>query len=122
MRHLPSVLVVDDNSAALQTFAQLLSALGVDQICQAASAEEALEILQFRSFTMILCDYRMEGMDGVEFVEHLRARGDNTPIIVLSGAPDKAGVIRATHYQGVDFFAKPFRMVELTNAMERLAA
>ena len=122
MRHLPSVLVVDDNSAALQTFTQLLSALGVDQICQASSAEEALEIVQFRSFTMILCDYRMEGMDGVEFVEQLRARGDNTPIIVLSGAPDKVGVIRATHYQGVDFFPKPFRISELTTAMERLAA
>jgi FixJ family two-component response regulator len=73
-------------------------------------------------FSMILADYRLEGMDGVQFVEQLRATGDETPVIMLSGAPDKNGVIRATSHTKVDFFAKPFRVADLMGAMDRLAA
>jgi CheY-like chemotaxis protein len=121
MRSVSSALIVDDNSLALQTFGQLLRALGVDDICEASSAEEALEIVTSRKFAVILCDYRMEGLDGVQFVERIRQRGDQTPVIMLSGAADKTGVIRATQYPGVDFFAKPFEIGELTGAMERMA-
>ena len=121
MNSIASILVVDDSTDALNTFTQLFSALGVKKICQAGSAEDALEILKARKFAMILCDYRMEGMDGVEFLEELRAQGNQTPVIMVSGAPDKAGVIRATHHQNVDFFGKPFRVAELVGAMEKLA-
>jgi CheY-like chemotaxis protein len=117
----PAVLVVDDNSDALRTFADLLAALGVEDICTTGSAEHALELLAARSFTLIVCDYRLEGMDGVEFVERLRAAGDETPVILVSGAPDKAGVIRATNCQRVDFLGKPFRIPELVGSMQRFA-
>jgi DNA-binding NtrC family response regulator len=122
MHSIASILVVDDDTAALNTFARLFRALGVKNICQAASAEIALEILKTRTFAMILCDYRLEGMDGVEFVEELRAQGNYTPVVMVSGAPDKIGVIRAKHHQNVDFFGKPFRVDELDKAMEKLAA
>jgi len=121
MQAIPSVLVIDDDSEALNTFTQLLRALGVKNICRLASAESALEVLERQQFTMILADYRLEGMDGAEFVERLRARGDETPVVMLSGVPDKAGVIRATQYNNVDFIGKPFRILDLVTSMEQLA-
>ena len=121
MRAIPSILVIDDNPEALELLTTLLSALGVTTVRRAGSAEEALEILKAESFNLILSDYRLEGMDGVEFLERLRAEGNKTPVLILSGAPDKAGVIRATHHQKVDFFGKPFQVTELVGAMERLA-
>ena len=60
-------------------------------------------------------------MDGVAFVEQLRGTGNRTPVLVLSGAPDKMGVIRAARYDAVDFFPKPFEIHTLMGAMERLA-
>jgi CheY-like chemotaxis protein len=121
MKAITSILVVEDNPIALKTLSSLLSALGAASVTEAESAEKALEILNHHDFSFILTDYRLGGMNGVQFIEQLRADGNQTPVIVLSGAPDKTGVMRAATYNRVDFFGKPFRMDELSNAMERLA-
>ena len=115
-----SILVIDDDGAALETISHVLSALGVADVCEVTSAERALKILRARQFDLIIADYRLGGMDGVEFLERLRAAGNQTPLLLLSGAPDKAGVIRATNQPKVDFFGKPFRVAELVGAMNKL--
>ena len=120
MKAIPSILVVEDNPVALKTLSKLLSALGAKSVCEASSAEEALKFVKQQKFTFILTDYRLEGMNGVDFLERLRSEGDQTPVIVLSGSPDKMGVMRAATYNRVDFFGKPFRMEELSNAIDRL--
>jgi CheY-like chemotaxis protein len=120
MKNIASILVVEDNPVALKTLSKLLSALGAQSVTEAASAEEALEHIKKSKFTFILTDYRLEGMNGVQFLEQLRGNGDQTPVIVLSGSPDKTGVMRAATYNRVDFFGKPFRMDELSVAINRL--
>jgi CheY-like chemotaxis protein len=122
MNAVKSALLVDDNPESLEALQVLLENLGVERIETTTSAERALEILARRSFSLILSDYRMEGMDGVAFCEALRDRGDQTPLVLLSGAPDKAGVIKAINRPKVDFFGKPFKIAELTVAVERLMA
>jgi DNA-binding NtrC family response regulator len=122
MRAIPSVLVIDDNFGALKALNSLMTALGAERVCEAESAEEALQLIDKERFDLIVSDYRLEGMNGVEFLEQVRAQGNQTPILLLSGAPDKAGVIRATQQPKADFFAKPFKIVELTDAMNRLLA
>src|SRR5438046_6283176 len=122
MRPIPSVLVIDDNFESLKALTSLMSALGAENVCEAESAEAALELVKDRRFDLIVSDYRLEGMDGVEFLEQVRALGNETPVLLLSGAPDKAGVIRASKQSKADFFSKPFRIVEITDAMERLLA
>ncbi|MCX6895978.1 MAG: response regulator [Verrucomicrobia bacterium] len=121
MKNISSILVVEDNPIALKTLATLLSALGVKTVAEAESAEKALEIVKRQKFSLILTDYRLGGMNGVQFIEQLRGQGNQTPVIVLSGAPDKTGVMRAATYNRVDFFGKPFRMDELSGAIERMA-
>src|SRR6266511_689214 len=118
MTTIPSVLVIDDNADTLCALGDFLMALGAEKVRQVPSAEEALAILARESFSIIVSDYRLDGMDGVEFVERLRQGGNRTPVVMLSGAPDKQGVIRATQHERVDFFPKPFRIAELTDAME----
>jgi len=122
MRPIPSVLVIDDNYSALKALTSLMTALGAETVCEAESAEQALEIVEQQQFDLIVSDYRLEGMNGVEFLEQVRAKGNQTPILLLSGAPDKAGVIRATQQTKADFFTKPFRIGELTEAVDKLMA
>ena len=120
MQPIPSALVIDDNLDVLKTLRKLLSSLGVAQIMEATSAEDALEVLRDQKFAVIVADYQLGGMNGVEFLEKLRDKGDATPVLLLSGAPDKAGVIRAVNLPSVDFLGKPFRMADLFASLERL--
>jgi DNA-binding NtrC family response regulator len=122
MRPIPSVLIIDDDFAALKALTSLVTALGAQKVSEAESAEDGLTLLEKQRFDLIISDYRLDGMNGVEFLENVRARGNKTPVLVLSGAPDKAGVIRTSQLTKADFFTKPFRIVELTDAMDRLLA
>jgi CheY-like chemotaxis protein len=122
MRPIPSVLVIDDNFESLKALTSLMSALGAQRIAEVESAEEALELVRQQRFDLIVADYRLEGMNGVDFLEQVRAQGNQTPVLLLSGAPDRADVIRANRQPKADFFSKPFRIVEITDAMERLLA
>jgi len=122
MRQIPSLLVIDDNPETLEMLASLMSILGTQNVKQAPSAERGLEIMETESFSLIISDYCLEGMSGVEFLEQIRAKGDLTPVLLLSGAPDKAAVIRASCHPNVDFFGKPFQIADLVGAVERLGA
>src|SRR5262245_33808043 len=122
MRPIPSVLIIDDDFASLKALTSLLTALGAKNVREVESAEEALKLVETEKFALIISDYRLDGMNGVEFLEQVRARGNHTPVLLLSGAPDKAGVIRTTQLTKADFFTKPFKIVELTDAVDRLLA
>jgi CheY-like chemotaxis protein len=120
MRSIPSILVIDDNPEALDTIGQILKAIGAEHVNEVMSAEEGLELLNARSFSLIVADYRLKGMSGVEFLEQLRSRGDQTPLLLISGSPDKSGLLRAGRQPNVDFFRKPFQLGELLGAIDRL--
>lgn len=122
MRKIASTLVVDDDPGFREIAEMILHVLGVENVEAACSAEEALKILDSRAFSLIVSDYRLEGMSGVDFLEELRGRGDQTPVLLVSGAPDKAGVIRAGRHPKVDFHPKPFHMRDFIGAVDRLAA
>jgi two-component system response regulator FixJ len=122
MMNIPSVLLIDDNADTLAVLGEFLLALGTGRVHQTPSAEEALTVLEQEEFSIIISDYRLEGMDGVQFVDQLRQRGNRTPVMMLSGAPDQQGVLLAKKHDRVDFFPKPFRITELTEAMHRLMA
>lgn len=122
MPALTSVLIVDDCAEARSMLGQLLTALGAEHVRETSSAEEALEVLARERFSIIISDYRLEGMDGVEFLNRVRESGDTTPVLLLSGAPESQAMLRATRHKNVDVFPKPFRIAELTGAMNRLMA
>src|SRR6059036_6919 len=85
MQSIPSALVIDDNLDVLKTLRKLLNSLGVAQITEATSAEDALEVLRLQQFAVIVADYQLGGMNGVDFLEKLRDSGDTTPVLLLSG-------------------------------------
>ena len=117
-----SALVVDDDAGFREIAETILHSVGLEKVAGACSAEEALEVLKTETFSIIVSDYRMQGMTGVEFLEKLRGRGDDTPMLLVSGAPDKAGVIRAGRHSKVDFRPKPFHLRDFIGAVSRLAA
>ena len=122
MRKIHSALIIDDDPNVLEAVGIVLGSMGIENIRPAKSAEIALQILDREEFSLIVSDYRLEGMSGIELLERLRGNGNQTPVLLLSGAPDQAGVIRAGQHAGVDFHPKPFLLKEFMGAVDRLAA
>lgn len=79
------VLVVDDNSINREMIRELLGSLGmiVDQV---SSGELAIDAISRQSYSLILMDLRMAGMDGIETTKALRKlpNGKQTPVIALT--------------------------------------
>ncbi len=96
------ILVVDDHPAALEVIRQILESFSLE-VTTSASGRRALQLAGDGSnFDLVLLDYRMPGMNGVELAEAYRAlpAGSDVPLIMLSGhldtelreAAERAGV------------------------------
>ena len=100
-----TVLVIDDDEALNKTLARGLRADGFDAI-SAFSAEEGALVLARLRVDAIVLDRMMTGMDGLTFLQDLRAGGDTTPVIMLTAMAGLSG-------GADDYLAKPFQLREL---------
>jgi len=85
-----AVLVVEDNQNFQMIIGTILKSLGVRALTFAGSGSEGLDRLADGRFDLVLCDWRMEGMDGLAFVSHARHVGSPAAIIMMSGYSDAA--------------------------------
>ncbi len=112
------VLVVDDNSMNRKVFRSLIRATQI-QITEAASGEEALNIVSHEKFHMIFMDHMMPGMDGIETMRRMRDNGSlgHTPIYVLT-ANAVTGARDEYISRGFDgFLSKPIATDQLMKAL-----
>ena len=117
------VLVVDDNAHMRKLVITILQAFGVTQIAEAESADRAWQSLRDSNPDVIILDWVMEGMSGIELVRLIRsnpqAPNPFVPVIMLTGhtSPDH---VREARDAGInEFIAKP---VSVKTMMTRMAA
>jgi two-component system, chemotaxis family, chemotaxis protein CheY len=101
------VLVVDDDARMRQVLARLLRTVGFDRVDEASDGQEALTLLAESHPDLILTDNQMPRMDGITFTRQLRAAGDQTPIMMLSGHGDSHQVIIAIRAGVNNYLPKP---------------
>ena len=89
------VLYIDDEPALLNVCKHYFDRRGSIAITCAGSAAEAIGILKTRSFAVIICDYQMPGMNGIDLLVHLRLQKDHTPFILFTGYGREETVIEA---------------------------
>lgn len=86
-----TVLLVDDNHDGLLVRSSLLSELGY-QVRIAKNGEEALKLLEAANFDVVVTDYRMPRMNGVELIQRIRKVNPQARIILLSGFVEPLGL------------------------------
>ncbi len=104
------VLVVDDYKTMTRILQNLLKSLGFTNMHEAASGEEALKMAKETPFGLIVSDWYMAPMSGIEFLTAIRADESlkSTPFILVTAASKTENVIAAKH-AGVDnYIIKPF--------------
>lgn len=113
--------VVDDDQAAREGLAFLLSALGLDVRCHAGGAE-LLAVLDPDRPGCILADLRMPGMSGLELLDALRDRDCPLPVIMITGHGDVPAAVRAMQQGALDFLEKPVNGMALVKRVTEAIA
>ena len=119
-----NVLIIDDDRHMRMLIRNVVFALGVKDTTDAADGKTALEIMKEFKPDLILCDLKMEPMDGMEFVKQLRKETDNpyrlVPIIMITAYADLESVANARDSGVNEFMAKPLSAAALEKRIQRV--
>src|ERR1700737_2542010 len=85
------ILLIDDNHLGLIARKNVVEELG-HGITTAATGQEALECFAKQTFDLVITDYKMPKMNGVEMIGQIRSCAPHVPIIVVSGFVDALGL------------------------------
>ncbi|HVZ47930.1 MAG TPA: sigma-54 dependent transcriptional regulator [Gemmatimonadaceae bacterium] len=106
------VLVVDDEAGLRQSLRLLLSDAGYAVEAE-GDPRRALERAAAAPMDLILCDVRMAGMDGLEFLRAYRAAGGGALVIMMSAYGGEQAALAAMQEGAYDYIQKPFRPDEV---------
>jgi len=117
------ILVLDDEPNITNLVSSILELEGYESL-KANTVKEALEILDknWKDIKIMICDYRMPEMDGLEFIKKIRQNPlyNNIDILMLT-ATDTYETIKQSTLLGVkDYIIKPFDPQEIIEAIERV--
>ena len=113
------LLTIDDS----KTIRMILQRAFKEYDCaliEAANGEEGLKAAAEQQPDLIILDITMPHMDGIQMLTQLRARGDATPVIMLTAEAGADSVKQASHLGISDYIAKPFQGDALVAKVEKI--
>ena len=116
------VALADDQALVRAGLRALLQGLGVDVVLEAEDGQALLDALNTQRVDVVLSDIRMPGLDGIEALRQLRARGDATPWLLLTTFDESDLLLRASEAGAQGFLLKDAAPADLREAIERVAA
>lgn len=114
--------IVDDNIATVKNLENIIISRNLGTVCGYSTSPEAAisEILEERP-EIVLVDFLMEEIDGVEMIERIKARTDKIYFVMISKVTDKK-MIQNAYSKGIEFFVnKPVNIVEVESVLEKVA-
>ncbi|SDT86923.1 sigma-54-dependent transcriptional regulator [Desulfobacula phenolica] len=116
----PAVLIVDDETAIIESLEGILSDDGFEVI-HAFNGYEALKKIETESPDIVLLDIWMPGMDGIETLKEIKKITPNLPVVMITGHGTIESAVDATKSGAYDFLEKPLSidkvMVTINNAL-----
>jgi DNA-binding NtrC family response regulator len=110
------ILYVDDEPAIRLVLQDTLERFGHSAI-GAGSVPEALGALHQGNIDLVITDYRMPGLSGIEFLELLREQGQQMPVIILTGYATIEQAVAAIKAGASDYITKPLQPEQLEHAV-----
>lgn len=101
-------LVVDDSMTIRRIIIKALGIVGITDTTEAADGVEAIQALSQGEFDLVLLDWNMPRMTGIETLKNLRQSGKKTPVIMVTTEAEKSRVIEAIKTGANDYLIKPF--------------
>ncbi|HKQ63133.1 MAG TPA: HD domain-containing phosphohydrolase [Candidatus Polarisedimenticolaceae bacterium] len=112
------ILVVDDELSVREILAEGLEAAGYETL-SAASAADALDLLQRDSVDLVLTDIEMPGQTGLDLLRRVKREHADLDVIMVTGVVDADTAIHAIRQGASDYVTKPFNLEEVQIVVER---
>jgi ATP-dependent Lon protease len=112
MNRAPRILVVDDEEVARRNLEHILSRENYS-VVTAANGVEALEQMRNSGFDVILTDFKMEKIDGMEILAKTKAECPRTEVIMITGYATVDTAVEAMKKGAFHYIAKPFKLDEV---------
>ena len=117
----PRLLVVDDEAVICRACRRILSRVGF-HVDVSRDACVALGRAMAEDYSAILLDIRMPGMDGFDFLEALRKRKQDLPVMVMTGYPSIRNAALAVRLGASNYLTKPFTPEQITRSVRGMLA
>lgn len=115
------IMVVDDESYILDIICEFLSEKGFE-VFTAESGEEAVERFEQVRPDILIVDYKMKGMDGLETIERITRISPTIVSIFMTGFPTLDTSIKALRLGAADYILKPFKIEEVGLSVQKAVA
>jgi DNA-binding NtrC family response regulator len=112
------ILCVDDEPSVLGALSRILERAG-HSVVSARNAGEALHFVKNQEIDLIVSDFQLPGIDGIEFIKILRRDRDSTPVIMLTGFGSIDHAMDAVRAGAEDYLTKPFDPDHLVYRIEQ---
>ena len=103
-----NVLIVDDYKTMLRIIKNLLKQLGFNNVDEATDGSMAYEKINNKQYGMIISDWNMEPMTGLELLKKVRGDGNDVPFIMVTAESKTENVIAAKQAGVSNYIVKPF--------------
>jgi two-component system chemotaxis response regulator CheY len=116
------VLIVDDQNSVRQMTRITLEELGIRTIHEAENGKDALSTATLQPIDLIISDFNMPEMDGLEFLRAVRGHAAlrKLPFILLTGRGDRELVVKAAQAGVNNYLVKPFTTPILREKIEQV--
>ncbi len=104
------ILVVDDFATMRKVVRNMLRQLGCENVSEAENGEEGFRMAQTDDFGLIVSDWNMPVMTGLEFLKAVRSeeKTKNTPFLMVTAEALKENIIQAIRLGASNYIVKPF--------------
>ena len=114
------ILIVDDYKTMLRIIRNLLKQLGFDNVDEASDGQGALEKLKGKSYGLVISDWNMEPMTGLQLLKECRADASlkDMPFIMVTAESKTENVVAAKEAGVSNYIVKPFNAETLKGKLE----
>ena len=113
------ILVVDDSLYTLEVVQRNLALEGY-QVFTSSTAEEAVNFLEVNPIDLVITDFKMPKISGLDLIRHVRENFEDVEIMMITGYPSINGAVDAVKKGAEEYLIKPFTDKELLTAVERI--
>lgn len=112
------MLVIDDDRTVLESCQRIFKDEGYEVVA-AADPRAGLDLASKSRFDVILCDWKMPGLDGLDVVQELESRAPDSAVVMITGYPALERATEAMKRGAMDYVSKPFTPDEIIQTVKK---